>query len=217
MTGWTEARALIGHRRLTLGPQASAQWLTAPDHLAMVLSRYRAAASLLGSAQVVLEVGCGEGIGSRILAAGRGSYFGIDPDPEAIEVAEETADEQDDAVVFSVGTLDALHGLYDAVVALDVIEHFSAEHATHWIAALCSRLTAGGVCVIGTPNAAFDHLASPASVAGHVTTYTHEQLYALLRRHFRIVQSFGMQDTALHLGHPEARHYLLMSGVGPHV
>jgi hypothetical protein len=36
-----------------------------------------------------------------------------------------------------------------------------------------------------------------------------------MARYFRVVQSFGMADTALHLGHPDARHYLLMCGLVP--
>ena len=44
---WVAAKEIIGTERVTLGPQASDQWLHAPDHLAMVLARYRAAAALI--------------------------------------------------------------------------------------------------------------------------------------------------------------------------
>jgi hypothetical protein len=75
-------------------------------------------------------------------------------------------------------------------------------------------LNPSGICVVGTPSAVFDHLASPQSLAAHINTYTHDQLSALMSERFRVVQSFGMQDTALHIGHPDARHYLLMCGIG---
>jgi 2-polyprenyl-3-methyl-5-hydroxy-6-metoxy-1,4-benzoquinol methylase len=213
MASWTEAKAVIGTERVLLGPQASQQWLHAPEHLAMVLARYRAAAVLIGGAEAVLEVGCGEGIGARILAANRHEYLGIDIDADAIEVAMVAVDVGDWFVDFACTDLVDLRVPYDAVVALDVIEHVA--DGTAFVAGLTDRLGSDGVCVIGTPNARFDHLASPASRAGHVATYTHDELFELMEQHFRVVQSFGMQDTALHLGHTEARHYLLMCGIGP--
>lgn len=212
---WAEAKAVIGEARVTLGPQASQQWLHAPEHLAMVLARYRAAAALVGSAETVLEIGCGEGIGACILAKGRRSYWGVDTDAEALEVARAAHG----AGVLKFGYANAvalpLLGVFGAVVALDLIEHLDQRDERAFMASVKPQLADWGVCVIGTPNAAFDHLASPQSKAGHVNTYTHDRLHALMRRHFRTVQSFGMQDMSLHLGHPEARHYLLMCGVGP--
>ena len=49
-SSWQDALAVIGDRRVTLGPQASQQYLDAPDHLAMVLARYRAALRGAGEA-----------------------------------------------------------------------------------------------------------------------------------------------------------------------
>jgi 2-polyprenyl-3-methyl-5-hydroxy-6-metoxy-1,4-benzoquinol methylase len=212
---WESAKQIIGSERVTLGSQASQQWLQAPEHLAMVLARYRAAASLIGSASTVVELGCGEGIGARILDRGRFWYLGIDTDAESVLVAQMQAGPQRSFHVEDILDVSVMpSGVADAAVSLDVIEHIPAEHESAFMDGIVSRLTRLGVCVIGTPNAAFDHLASPQSKAGHVNTYTHERLHALMAKHFAIVQSFGMQDTALHLGHPDARHYLLMAGIG---
>ena len=214
---WQEAKQIIGDTQITLGPQASDQWLNAPDHLAMVLSRYRAAAALIGNAQTVLEVGCGEGIGARILAKGRQYYFGIDTDAEAVHIAEDM--HGDFFRNFEVMDVTQASNLplesYGASVSLDVIEHIPAAEEDAFLTAAVYALRTHGVLVIGTPNAAFEHLASPQSRAGHINLYTHERLHALMMRYFHTVQSFGMQDTALHLGHPDARHYLLIAGIGP--
>jgi 2-polyprenyl-3-methyl-5-hydroxy-6-metoxy-1,4-benzoquinol methylase len=204
---------------LTLGPSASEQWRDAPDHLAMVLARYRAASALIGTSQTVLEVGCGEGIGARILARGR-HYLGIDSDETAIAHAHGVFDFPGDGAFtrqIRVSAVEALVGIapFDAVVALDVIEHVALDDEWDFIEAVVGALVPSGVCVIGTPSAAFDHLASARSREAHVNTYTHARLLALMARHFRVVQSFGMADTALHLGHPDARHYLLMCGLVP--
>ena len=205
---------------VTLGPSASDQWLHAPEHLAMVLARYRVAAALIGDGTTVLEVGCGEGIGTPLLAARRPLYIGVDPDVDAIAVAVRAHQVKgpERAVMFLPCRVEDPRGLpaldvgFSGAVALDVLEH--VEDGAGFLDAIVTHLTPHGVCVIGTPNAAFDHLASPQSRMAHVRTYHHDELYALMVQRFRVVQSFGMQDVALHLGHPEARHYLLMCGIG---
>jgi 2-polyprenyl-3-methyl-5-hydroxy-6-metoxy-1,4-benzoquinol methylase len=223
-TRWTQAKAIIGTERVTLGPVASHSWVHQPEHLAFQLARYRAAAALIGNAKTVLEVGAGEGIGARILARGRASYLGIDTDREALEIAarQHFAPGAESlpapSMAFEVG--DALAGEmtaheYEAVVALDIIEHIPAEREADFMRTCMVPLAERAACVIGTPNAAFDHLASPQSRAGHVNTYTYERLHALMTRYFPMVQMFGMQDTALHFGHPDARHYLFAVGIGP--
>jgi 2-polyprenyl-3-methyl-5-hydroxy-6-metoxy-1,4-benzoquinol methylase len=220
-TAWDAAKAIIGTERVLLGPQASAQWLHAPDHLAMVLARYRAAAALIGNAERVIELGCGEGIGAGVLAKGRRDYLGYDTDDEAIQLARGAHRPQGHRIRFGVDDITVSDpavlrtGYTDAVVAIDVIEHLTSDQVEQMFCKQRSGMTATCVCVIGTPNAAFNHLASPQSQAGHINTYTHERLHALMSRYFRVVQSFGMQDASLHLGHPEARHYLLMAGIGP--
>lgn len=220
---WEQAKAIIGTQRVTLGPQASDQYLNAPEHLAMVGARYRAAAALIGDAQNVLEIGCGEGIGAKILARDREMYVGEDTDVDAIQVANETlaqrgrTDRRRMSFVVSDGcALEPTEArTFDAVVALDVIEHIPAECEIELLTNVRWLLTDNGVCVIGTPSASFDHLASPQSKAGHINLYTHDRLHALMRRYFHVVQMMGMQDTSVHFGHPEARHYLLFAGIGP--
>lgn len=201
-----------------LGPSAARQWLDAPEHLAMVLSRYRAASALIGSARTVLELGCGEGIGAGIVASGRASYVGVDRDDAAIDAALRSATGRDSPRVFVVG--DALEAgpiatVYDAVVALDVIEHMTTADGRLLVERAASLLTPHGVLVVGTPSARFDHLASAQSRREHLRTYTWSELEILIGARFHVVQSFGMQDTALHLGHPDARHYLMVTGICP--
>lgn len=215
MTAWDDAKTLMGNERVHLGPQASHQWLEAPDHLAMVLARYRAAAALIGTAARVLELGCGEGIGAGILARDRRRYAGVDTDLEALDIA---------CVMYRGRPLEFVHGdvlglhawsRWDAVVALDVIEHVQPGSTDRFFRTAVDHLDTAGVLVVGTPNAAFDYLASPQSRAGHVNLFTHDRLVGEMAARFRVVQSLGMQDTSLHLGHPEARHYLLVVGVCP--
>lgn len=220
-TQWTDAKAILGNDRVSLGPVATHSWLHQPEHLAFQLARYRAASALIGDAQSVLEVGCGEGIGAGILAKGRTQYVGIDNDGDALAIAAGMHARSAHVMGFvetnATRLTDPLWlpgASYEAVVSLDVVEHVAADQEDAFMYSATRNLRDHGVCVIGTPNAAFDHLASPQSKAGHINLYTHDRLHALMSRYFAVVQSFGLQDTSLHLGHPEARHYLLMAGIG---
>jgi 2-polyprenyl-3-methyl-5-hydroxy-6-metoxy-1,4-benzoquinol methylase len=213
---WTEAKKIIGDRRVTLGPTASQQYLDAPEHLCMVLARYRAAAALIGDAKNVLELGCGEGIGAGILSRGRGWYTGLDSDEAAIKVA---VDHQTCAhSYFDTEDILALNPReipYDAVVSLDVIEHVFRSDESTFMQAATMLMEPHGVCVVGTPSKHAEHLASPQSRAGHVNLYTPDRLRALMAEHFHVVLMMYMQDTAIHFGHPQMAHYLLAVGIGP--
>jgi 2-polyprenyl-3-methyl-5-hydroxy-6-metoxy-1,4-benzoquinol methylase len=215
---WDAARRVMGSERVLLGPQASYQWLHDPKHLLFVLARYKHAARLIGGGpKLVLEVGCGEGIGARLLGEEK-LYIGIDPDERAVAVAAEhlwRAGDELPEYDLAVTDLERLDGdvRVGAVVALDVIEHVADP--VGWLAAAVSHLTADGVCVIGTPNATASAHQSAASRAGHVRLFSADELHGLLAERFRVVQLFGMNDEVLHTGYLPMAHYLLAVGIGP--
>jgi 2-polyprenyl-3-methyl-5-hydroxy-6-metoxy-1,4-benzoquinol methylase len=219
LSDWDAAKQILGNERVTLGPVASHSWLHQPEHLAFQLARYRAAAALIGNAESVLEIGCGEGIGAGILAKGRNWYMGVDADEAAVKVARGHLDAQQwKTMYFRVKDIlgPPIGGSrYSASVALDVIEHIPSHCEDELMWAAKELLDPSGIFVIGTPSATFDHLASSQSRAGHINTYTHDRLRGLMSRYFKVVQMLGMQDTALHFGHPDARHYHLAVGIGP--
>ncbi len=217
---WEDARRVIGDTRVLAGAQLSQQLLHAPEHLGMVIARYRAAAALIGNLPRIREVGSGEGIGAGILAKGREMYEGFDLDADAVAIAQEQYRNHRHMrfAVEDITKRRAVSGYMDAVVSLDVIEHIPAEQESLFMAGLNGSTygeTGYSVCVVGTPSKNAEHLASPQSRAGHVNLYTPDRFKALMGRYFHTVQFFGMQDTALHFGHPEMAHYLLAVGIGP--
>jgi 2-polyprenyl-3-methyl-5-hydroxy-6-metoxy-1,4-benzoquinol methylase len=215
---WESAKKIIGERRVTLGPQASQQWLDAPDHLAMVLSRYRAAAALIGDAQWVAEFGCGEGLGFGILSKGREHYCGLDTDVEAVDLARSLYGSATHTFLDGdVTNWRPMDQAYDAVVSLDVLEHVPAAAEQAFMLSVTAALGGHGVCVIGTPSKYAEAYASPQSRAGHVNLKTPAELKALMGRYFNVVQMVYSQDTSLHLGHPGMAHYLFAVGVCPKI
>jgi 2-polyprenyl-3-methyl-5-hydroxy-6-metoxy-1,4-benzoquinol methylase len=73
-----------------LGPYFANQALKAPRHLLFTLARYKCAAKMLipGVASSVLELGCGEGFGTLLLAEGENDVTGVDFDDAAIDHAQ---------------------------------------------------------------------------------------------------------------------------------
>lgn len=217
---WERAREIMGDERVLLGPQASYQWRHDPKHLLFVLARYKHAARLIGGSALVLEVGCGEGIGAPILGDRR-LYVGIDPDADAIDAAARQLWPDDPTIVtrfhLEVTDLDGYRCevKHDAVVALDVIEHVAEGARAAFMRKLAADLPPYGVCVIGTPNATAAAYQSPASRAGHVSLLGADELAALLGERFWLVQLFGMNDEVLHTGFLPMAHYLLGVGIGP--
>lgn len=208
---WADVKAIHGTDRVVLGPSASYQWTHDPKHLLFVLARYKHAARLIGRPRSILELGCGEGIGARILAGDAATWRGVDTDTDALDVARELLPEpRFSAEMADVDPYEA-DGPYGAVVSLDVIEHLHSAYA--FLAGAAGALDAGGICVIGTPNATAEAYQSEASRIGHVNLHTHDQLRAQMALHFRTVQMFGMNDEVLHTGFLPFAHYLLAVGI----
>ena len=102
---------------------------SSPLDLFILLARYKFAARLIDRNDNVLDAGCGHGLGSVMLAKFCRSVTAVDIDPELIEDCRskyagvknlhfETAD---------LKRLSLLSRKYDAIVCMDVIEHFSQE------------------------------------------------------------------------------------------
>src|SRR5271169_536381 len=69
----------------------SPRWVYAfyhdPKLYPFVLARYKLAANMTYNAKSVLELGCSEGLGVKLLTQSTEKYVGVDFDKDAIEVA----------------------------------------------------------------------------------------------------------------------------------
>lgn len=199
-----------------LGPTASHLWRSDPRHLGFLLARYKFCAKMLAGKSAVLEVGCGDGFGMRVVLQEVKSVHAIDFDPLFIEWAQEQARREGLNCTFSVLdiTQEAPKGTFDAAYSLDVIEHIPPDSEDRFMANICSSLRPHAMCIIGTPNVEAQKNASPASAAGHVNLKSAESLRKLLLEYFHNVFIFSMNDEVVHTGFYPMAHYLFGVGVG---
>ena len=184
-----------------LGEMHAASFATDPKHLGFVLARYKFVARMLQGMERVLEVGCGDTTGARVVKPAVGRLVGIDRERYACEPCIE---------VFRHDVLSAPYGeRFDAVYALDVLEHVNPQDERTFFDNIKLSLLRGGVLIIGTPSLESQVYASKLSRAYHVNCKTEDELRDTLRRHFRNVFLFGMNDETLHTGFGPMCHYRL--------
>lgn len=199
-----------------LGPTASHLYRSDPRHLGFLLARYKFVAKMLTGKSAVLEVGCGDGFGMRVVLQEVDSVHGIDFDPLFVEWAREHAIHEGLNCTFSVLdiTQEAPKGKFDAAYSLDVIEHIQPELEHRCMEDICKALTSHAVCIIGTPNVTAKAYASKWSARGHINLKSAESLRELLSHYFHNVFIFSMNDEVVHTGFYPMAHYLLGVGVG---
>ena len=66
---WLSIEDEIPETPVVLGRYSSDDYITDPKHFGMVTSRYKFCARMLEGLPTVLEVGCGDGIGSAVVAS----------------------------------------------------------------------------------------------------------------------------------------------------
>ncbi len=214
---WKRVKEEIGEHGLTLGPYFAQQALYKPRHLLFTLSRYKFAARLLPQqAQTdVLELGCGEGLGTMMLAEQGHRVTAIDFDKDAVGHAQKTL-ERPNVSFLCADILGGRFGKFYAVISIDVIEHIAKESEDAFLETVCANLDPGGFCLVGTPNESAAQYASEPSKVGHVNLFTAERLTSLMNKFFRHVFVFGMNDEVVHTGFYPMCQYLLALACGKH-
>lgn len=195
---------------VTLGRHISYWFRKSPRRALHSMAYYKFAAMIIGAQKSVLDVGCGEGLGTWLLAKECGRATGIDLDTDAISVAK---DNWNDPSIDFVED-DFISGNYsrplDAVVNFDVIEHIHPDHVDAFHKKICSVLNKNGILIIGTPNFYSQQYASAITNVGHINVYTPENLELQMRSFFRHVFMFSANDELVHTGFAKLAHYLIV-------
>ena len=161
----------LGGRRVEFGRHISYWFENSPRRALYSMSYYKFAAKLIGGAKRVLDIGCGEGLGTWLLAKECGYARGVDLDEDAIGVARRNWD--DERIAFEcVDFLTEDPGTWNAITNFDVIEHILPEHAEAFLSRIVAGLAHDGIAVVGTPSLEGQRYASEISRTGTSTSTT---------------------------------------------
>ena len=190
-------------------------WNQDPKRTLFTLARYKFVARMLGGRGHVLEVGCADAFGTRIVQQAVDKVTAVDFDPLFIDDAKERMNPH---WAFDTFVHDMMKGPvpgeFDAAYALDVLEHIEEKDEDRFLRNVIASLTPAGVAIFGMPSLESQTYASPQSKAGHVNCKSGENLKKTLERYFHTVFVFSMNDEVVHTGFYPMAHYLL--GIGCH-
>jgi len=194
-----------------LGLMINESWNQDPKRTLFTLARYKFVAKMLSGAGHVLEVGCADAFGTRLVQQSVVKVTAIDFDPIFIQDAKDRHDPEWPMDCFVHNMLDGpVPGQFDAIYSLDVLEHIPTEREQEFITNMLSSLTATGVAVIGMPSLESQEYASPQSKAGHVNCKSGPLLRELFLQHFNNVFLFSMNDEVVHTGFAPMAHYVMV-------
>lgn len=134
----------------------------------------------------ILNAGCGSGEFSHLLAQAGHRVTGIDLDEKYVAMAKETAHALGlNHCEFSAVSIENYQapGLFDAVMATDVIEHTPDDEAT--MRKLLSMLKPGGTVIITVPAGQW-MFGYHDEMLGHYRRYSRVSLCNLLNRHLKL-------------------------------
>lgn len=199
----------------TLGLRGSESWHQDPKHLVFRLSRYKFVAKMLAGRDRVLEIGCGDAFGTRIVQAEVGKVTAVDFDPVFIDDAKQRMVPRwpFDAQVHDM--LDGpVPGEFDAVYSLDVLEHVEPTKERLFLSNAFATLKPQGAAIIGMPSLESQPYASSQSKIGHVNCKSAPELKSLMQDYFHNVFMFSMNDEVVHTGFHKMANYVIAIGAG---
>ena len=165
-----------------------------------------------------IDMACGEGYGSAVLAGRAAQVVGVDANPEAFEHARLRY--SGDNLRFVRALVEEFAEPTDAVVFLQTIEHLQDPGAT--LRHFSSLLGEGGRVFLSTPNVLTlaPKGASRSDNPWHVHEYLPEEFQRLCGEHFGSVEMYGLHharklrvhELALKLGWDRVHKGLRLSG-----
>lgn len=189
------------------GGMTSFEWERDPKRLLFILARYKFVAKLLHGKKRVLEVGCADGVASRLLLQYVERLDAVDIDADAIAIALKQVSSRWPVNYFVGNILHGPIGKYDAAFALDLFEHMRPGKQEHQFLTNMRACASFGPVVLGMPSLESQVYASALSKKGHVNCKTEADLRATLRQFWNHVFIFGMNDETLHTGFEKMAHY----------
>jgi len=208
---WEKAKEQHGHQNFALGSNWSLSFQSDPKELVFALSRYKFAAKMLGRNSNILELGCGEGVGTPILSEFASSYTGVDPDNYAISSA--TQNWGSETCSFIKGDLlNSKFGQFDSIISIGIFDHIDPEIIDSFFDTIYQNLSNNGIGIVETLN-------QPTYNSTNVLHYPNQQketnedrLREYMGRIFNNVFIFAMNDEVMHTGSSAMAQHLFALG-----
>jgi len=164
---------------------------TISDHLA----RYQFAAQLVSNKKV-LDIACGSGYGTQLLArAGASQVIGIDISQTTINYAKEKYSHP--KVKFVIGDackINLTDNCMDIVVSFETLEHL--QNYQTFLSEIHRILKPKGICLISTPN---NLLSDETCNEFHLHQFSQAQFLKDLSKHFKLLDLYGQKP--MHSGY----------------
>ena len=199
----------------TFGLMSSQAWYDDPKRLAFTLARYKFVAKMFTDRRHVLEVGCADAFGTRVVVQEAQKVTATDFDPIFVKDANDRMSEkwQFECVVHDMLS-GPMPGSFDGCYALDVLEHIEKSDEDCFVQNMIAPLDDEGAIILGMPSLESQDYASPISKEGHVNCKTMPDFKVLMQKYFKNVFMFSMNDEVVHTGYHKMAHYLFALGVG---
>ena len=136
----------------------------------------------------VLDIACGTGWGTRMLAHKVAEVYGADLDAEVIEQAKQMTDAKN--IHFSIEDITQMQfpdSHFDGVTCMETIEHIDARSC---LAELSRVLKPKGILVMSTPQNRMGHI---PLVAAHQHEYSLKEIVELCGRYFSVKRVIGIK------------------------
>lgn len=198
------------HGITKLGLMINQSWNEDPKRTLFTLARYKFVSRMFSGKQKVLEIGCADAFGTRIVQQSVGNVTAVDFDPVFIDDVKSRMSPAWPMNCFFHDMLESpVPGSYDAVFSLDVLEHIKPEEENLFLTNMANSLERNGIAIVGMPSLESQTYASPASKEGHVNCKSGEALKSKLQEFFHNVFVFSMNDETVHTGYYPMAHYLI--------
>jgi SAM-dependent methyltransferase len=193
-----------------LGLMVNESWNQDPKRTLFTLARYKFVAKVLADLDSVLEIGCADAFGTRIVQQAVKFVTAVDFDPIFIADVKKRMDSAWPMDCFVHDLLAGpVPGKFDGIYFLDVLEHILPESEDTFIQNALISLKETGTMVVGMPSLESQIYASPQSKAGHVNCKSGNEFKRLMQKYFHNVFLFSMNDEVIHTGFYPMAHYLI--------
>jgi 2-polyprenyl-3-methyl-5-hydroxy-6-metoxy-1,4-benzoquinol methylase len=199
------------HGISSFGIMANESWNQDPKRTLFTLARYKFVAKMFSGKSHILEIGCADAFGTRLVQQEVEELTAIDFDPLFIQDAKSRLNPHWPMNLFVHDMLTGLvpGGPYDAIFSLDVLEHINTSNEKIFMKNLIGSLKTGAPAIIGIPSLESQIHASPQSKEGHVNCKSGENFKGDLEEYFENIFLFSMNDEVVHTGFYPMANYLL--------